>query len=264
MKRVISLVIYGIVGGIIFGLTFSLIVPSLVGMLSNVTALPSSLIEPLLFIILLFEILFRFLDFLAFPSLKFIPTNPESCNFLDREQMDSYTIDLERLGFMQLMDYSWSSNQAFSRFLVHPQQYCFAEIVQLKNKPVFYTIDSHLTQNWLLSIITHKPSSASYVLALTPRHLIKYVISIENSSPSFLFQSLLQWRKQVMSDLKIDLVENLTIEYHLEGQHQIRKEQKRALLKRSVIVARIKMLIFSLNPKTEWLGDYEKSRKKLQ
>lgn len=262
MKRVVSSIGLALVVGILFGLFFALIVSPLLRTLNHFTAIPLSFIEPLLFIIFLFEIVFRFAYLRALPPLRFIPTDPEACEFLDREQIDGYTIDLERLGFVRQSDRSWLFDRAFSRFLVHPEQYCFAEVVQFKTKPVFYTINAHLEQKWILNITTHKPTSGSYGLAYLPRYLVRYIASIEGSSPAVLFKSLLQWREQVMSDLKIDLVRDATLEYHLERQHKTRKKQRKALLKKSMISAHLKMLLFSFNPKTEWLGEYEKFQTK--
>lgn len=218
----------------------------------------------LIIIIFLFEVVLKILWLRNYKKPVFILSQPQNHDFLDLEKFNSYTIDLEKLGFVQLMDCSLASapTQVMGRFLVHPQEYCFAEIYQIKNMPVFYSISSHLEQNWSLIVSIAQPNATSYVFSSQSKNLIKHINDINATSPSILFDILLQWRPKILSKLDINCIQDTSAECHIRWQEQMIQAKKNTLLKKSMILSLIEIIRFNSNPKTEWLGEYKKLRKK--
>jgi hypothetical protein len=118
------------------------------------------------------------------------------------------------------------------------------------------SISCLMEKNWSLAVVNRSVlSSISYAFFRHPRKLFK---KIENVPVNILFQSLLEWREQVCSDLNLELIQDVRSETYFEKQHSNRIDRKNTLLRRSVILALLEIFRFSLNPKSEWLGDYEK------
>ena len=187
---------------------------------------------------------------------------PESTisNFLDRKLLDPDTLALEELGFIRIIEYSVFSDRVIYRVLAQPEQYCFAQVFQMNNISLAVIISSHLERDWSLAIATTKPDANSYVLYRQPKHLVRFMENSKKISPSLLLSSLLQWRQEVMSTLKLNLVRDTTAEYYWEWHYRVQKKQKRKLSKKIMTFALVEMLIFALKPKTEWLEEYEKAR----
>lgn len=193
----------------------------------------------------------------AIPSVKFVPTQAESWQHLNHKELARYTFELEQLGFVQLTDYTSPSIQGMARLFAHPQKFCFAEVGQVINAPMFCSMSCHLEKHWLLAVtnMSLHLSAVSYAFLRRPRNLVK---QFENSSVNVMLQSLLDWREQVTSDLNLAIIQDIRAETYFEKQRSTRIEQRRSLLRKSIIWGLLEISWFSLNPQSEWWGDYSK------
>lgn len=214
-------------------------------------------------LILLLEIVTKLLFLQAMSPLKFVSTQPELWPNLNQDELTHYTSELEQLGFLHLTDYTSPSIQGMARLFAHPQRFCFAEVGQVGNLPMFCSISCRLEKQWVLGVtnISSNPnlSAISYAFLRQPHNLVK---RFENASANLLLQSLLDWREQVSSDLGLELVQDVKAETYFEIERSKRIKQRRFLLRKSIIWGLLEMLWFSLNPKSEWLGDYSKFKVK--
>jgi hypothetical protein len=212
-------------------------------------------------IILLLEIIVKLLLLKSVSPQKFIFTQAELWPHINQDELNRCTLELEQLGFVQLTDYTLSSsNTALARLFAHPDKFCFVEVFQIGNLPMVCSISCLLEKNWSLAVVNRSALSAiSYAFFRQPRKLVK---KIENAPVDILFQSLLEWREQVCSDLNLRLIQDVRSETYFEKQHSNQADRKHVLLRKSVILALLEMFLFSLNPKTEWLGDYSKLKVK--
>jgi hypothetical protein len=211
-------------------------------------------------LILLLEIVAKILFLeLAVPPQKFVFTQAELWPHVNQNELNRYTLELEQLGFIQLTDYTLSSsNKALARLFSHPDKFCFVEVFQIGNLPIVCSISCLLEKNWSLAVVNSSVLSAiSYAFFRQPHKLVR---KIENVPVNMLLQSLLEWREQICSDLNLELIKDVKSETYFEKQHSNRIDRKRTLLRKSVIWSLLEMLWFSLNPKSDWLGDYEKPK----
>lgn len=219
------------------------------------------LLLPILPLVILLEIIVKLLLIRALPAAKFVPIQADSCQFIDQDELTRYTIDLENLGFIRLTDYAVDSTQSMARLFGHPQSHCFAEVGKVANLPMFCTVSSHLEQHWFLGVTNmNSPNSAiSYAFLRQPRTLVK---SLETESVGLLFESLLTWREQILNDLALKPIQTISAETYFEQERNRRIAPRNHLRFKSVIWCLLEMFWFSLNPKSDWLGDYEKVRSK--
>jgi hypothetical protein len=214
--------------------------------------------------IVLLEIIAKFL-FSQMPTSKFVATQAESWHDLNQSELTRYTSELEQLGFVKLNDYTISSSpsKAMIRLFAHPQKFCFAEVAQSSNLPMFCGISCHLEKKWSLAVTNTSSSSKvfafSYAFFRQPRSLVK---QFDHASAELLFKSLLEWREQVSSDLGLELIQDVSAETYFEKEHINAIQRRRSLLRKSVTWTLLEALLFSLSPKSEWLGDYSKFKVK--
>jgi hypothetical protein len=216
------------------------------------------LILPLLFLL---EVVIKILFVqLAVPPLKFISTQPDLWPHLDRDELDRYTFELEKLGFVRLTDYTAPSIQGMARLFGHPQSFCFAEVGHVKSLPIFCTISCQMENNWSLAAVNNPSlSPISYAFFRQPRKLIK---RFDNIQVNLLFKSILEWRDRVAKDLSIEIIQDVSSEAYFEKERINRIDRRNNLIRKSVILSLIEMFLFSLNPQPEWLGDYSKLKVK--
>jgi hypothetical protein len=224
--------------------------------------LPRSLVNfglRLIPFILFNEIVLRLLILSSAKPLKFIATEPEAFGHLDRERLNQQTAELEQLGFVQLSDYTIPGTTAMARLFGHPEQSCFAEVGHVKTLPMFCSISSPLEQDWSLSVTDTKSRpmlrAISYAFLRQPRKLGKI---LDQASPTTMFQTLLEWRSVVTSDLGIAPVPNIQAEVYFENEQRKRTNQRNTLALKSFTWCLLELFWANLNPQTEWLGDYKK------
>lgn len=241
INKPIALFIYSILTNIGFSIHFALVIA---------VVLPQ---------ILFVEIVGKALTLqLVFPSLKFILTQSKLWSHVNQDELNRCTLEIEQLGFVQLTDYTLSSSArpSLARLFSHPDKFCFVEVFQVGNLPMVCSISCLMEKNWSLAVVNRSVlSSISYAFFRHPRKLFK---KIENVPVNILFQSLLEWREQICSDLNLEVIQDVRSEIYFEKQRSNRIDRKRTLSRKSIIWAVLEMFWFSLNPKYEWLGDYEK------
>jgi hypothetical protein len=213
----------------------------------------------LLPLLLFNEIVLRLLILSTIKPIKFIATEPEQFQHLDREKLDRHTAELEQLGFIQLIDYTIPGTTAMARLFGHPEQSCFAEVGHVKTLPMFCSISSPLEQDWGLVVTdaTSRPMlrAISYAFLRQPRKIGKI---LDQASPSRMFQTLLEWRSTVTSDLSIAPVPHIQAEVYFENEQKKRIKQRNTLAFKSFTWCLLELFWANLNPQTEWLGDYKK------
>jgi hypothetical protein len=193
---------------------------------------------------------------------KFIAAGPEQFKHLDREQLDRQTAELEQLGFVQLMDYTSpvpiGGTAPAVRLFAHPEQCCFATVGATTQYPTC-CISSFLEQDWELSVIRVSPrmvGSSLYGFHYQPRQLFKI---LDQASPGTMFQTLLDWRSAVTSNLGIAPVPNHQAEGYFANEQKKRMKHLNTLVfRKSITWCVLKMFWAMLIPQTEWLGDYKK------
>lgn len=210
-------------------------------------------------IILLWEVVAKFLLWQAIAPLKFISTQAEEWTKINQDELNRYTLELERLGFVRLNDYTVQSSQSMARLFAHPEKFCFAEVGQVSNLPMFCSISCALEKHWVLVVTNISANrimnAISYAFQRQPRLTIK---KIDNGTINLIFDSLLDWREQVANDLGLKLIQDVSAETFFKRDRNVRINQRRSLLRKSIIWALLEMLWFYFNPKSEWLGDYSK------
>lgn len=210
--------------------------------------------------VLLLEVVLKLLFLsLTFRSPKFVPAQPEDWKGFNQDKLNDDTSELEKLGFVYLTDYRVLSHRVIARLFAHPQKFCFAELGQHEDFPMFCSISSSLEKQWSVAV-TNMPSFAiSFAFLWQPRGLIKY---FENTSENMMFQALLDLREQVSSDLGLELVQDMRAETYFELERKRTRDRRRSFLYSSVIWRLLKWLWFSLNPQDEYLGAYSKLKGK--
>jgi hypothetical protein len=234
----------------------------LINLILTGIGLPFPIVHLILMIlpqILLLEIVIKLLFILlVFPPLRFIPTQADLWPQIDRYALTGYTSELEQLGFTQVIDYALPGTNGMARLFAHPQNFCFAEVFQVNNLPMRCSISSRLSNNWQLGVVNLSTHSAISVAFLQqPRKLVRL---IDNASGNLLLRSILDWREEVSSELGVELIRDISGDTYFEQQRRNRTETKRLMYGKSITWGLMKMLWFSLNPKSEWLGDYSKFR----
>jgi hypothetical protein len=192
---------------------------------------------------------------------KLIALRPEQFKQLGRENLDRDTAELEQLGFVQLMDFTGPAaiGTGFEmRLFAHPEQCCFATVSGTKQSPTC-CMSSLLEQDWELSVIRTSPrwmGSSLYGFHSQPRWLFKIG---DQASPSTMFQTLLDWRSAVTSNLGIAPVPNRQAEEYFENEQKKRiKHLNTLVFKKSITWCILRLFWAMLIPQTEWLGDYKK------
>jgi hypothetical protein len=213
-------------------------------------------------ILLLLEIVVKILLLQSVAPQKFIFTQAELWPHVNQDELNRYTLELEQLGFVQLTDYTLSSpnQKSLARLFSHPNKFCFVEVFQVGDFPMVCSISCLLEKNWSLAVVNRSILSAtSYAFFRHPYKLFK---KIDDAPVHILFQSLLEWREQVCSNLNLELVQDVRSEVYFDKQRSNHVDRKHTLLHKSVIWALLERFWFFLNPKSEWLGDYSKFKVK--
>lgn len=231
---------------------------------SNLTAIgiPHPIVQLILLVlplVLLLEFILKLLLLSAFRSSKFVPAQPEDWKGFNQDKLNDHTSEFEKLGFVYLTDYTLLSHQCMARLFVHPQKFCFAELGQHEDFPIFCSISCSFEKQWSLAVTNMRPSAISFSFQRQPRGLVKH---LENKSENLMFQSLLDLREQVASDLGLELVQDMRAETYFELERKRTRDRRRSFLYSSVIWRLLKLLWFSLNPQDEYLGSYSKHKAK--
>jgi hypothetical protein len=227
---------------------------------------PLAIVQIVLFflpLVLLVEILTKVLLLRSVSPMKFTPTQAEEWQHLNLEELALYTSELEQLGFVQLMDYTVmpSSHPLVARLFAHPEKYYFAEVGKVGDLPMSCSIACRLENQWSLGVVdrTFTPmlSAISYAFLRQPRSLVK---TFDRVSVTSLLQSLLNWQAEVSSSLDSAVIRDIQAETYFESVQLKRTAQRRTMLCKSVTWSLLEMFWVLLHPRSEWLGDYRRSK----
>lgn len=211
-------------------------------------------------LILLPEVLLKLLLFQAVPPYTSNKTTLENCSHfnVDIDKFKNYCSDLETVGFEKLIDYGVPNSKGMARLFYYPEYNCYAEVAMVEGTSVFCSIVSGFEENWFFAATNHNSSvnlrAISYVFLSLPRTMCK----IFNEEPKALFESFLHWQSEVQNKLSVETIAIAGEEMYFAWERNKREMQRQRLMRKSIIISLIKMFLFSLNPKSEWMGDYPK------
>jgi hypothetical protein len=198
--------------------------------------------------------------------LQFRTADPETLPAaLDHEGLEERTRELEALGFTLEMDYSVDPKlrQAlfgFGRLLAHQQHRCFGVIAQTfpaqgPPSPLRWGIVSYLEDNWRLATSSERSSLLSVVHL--PRDL---GMNLPGLTVAELLRAHLERRQEMMKDLHIAPIPDLTPAAYFEGIRKSLMETRVAMKRRVLLFLIWQWWRVSKLPRYEWLGDYARVR----
>ena len=177
---------------------------------------------------------------------------------LDIQKFHNYSNLLQEIGFKKLTDYTCPSIRGMACLFYYPQHNCYAEVGMLEGHSAFCSIVGGFENDWFFAVTNHNPSinlkAISYVFLTLPRTMCK----IFDEEPKLLFESFLNWQSEVKSKLAVETIAIADEEMYFTWERNKRKMQRQRLMRRSIVLSLIRMFLFSLNPKTEWMGNYPK------
>ncbi len=220
--------------------------------------------------------LFALLTYIKFILVKGLPrewkykthSHPDFISLdPDHEWLHQQTSILKSLGFEKLVDFELegTSNPGLARLLIHPQQYCWAEISQIKatsgemrGETITQTaISSIFDKEWTISSANRAPFSFDGISYIW-RHPRKLRMFLPNISLTEMFENHLRFRQRMLTSLSITLSTDLSWNAYQEAQQHYLEHMKRSLRRKPLLVSMIEATQFELKPKFEWLGDYGK------
>jgi len=193
-----------------------------------------------------------------------IPTEVSSWKKLNRQKLDRYTEELQSLGFVHLMDYTYTSSSfdGMVRLFSHPKEFCFAEIGQVGDLPMFCSISCCLEQRWHIGVTNTPKSSATSIIGFVffrhPRNLRK---QLEIQSAEVLMKAFLAFCQQIQTDLNLEVIQQTTPEFYFEQERQFELQRRDSVARKSIIWSLFEILYFSFNSPSEWLGEYAKIKR---
>jgi len=188
-------------------------------------------------------------------KIRYKPVELESITQIDQAKLRDYSEDLKSLGFNILLDSQQNIN-FFSRIFVNPELCCFAFLMQ--NIDLTCSIECCLEQGWSISInngLPNKFAATGYAFNRLPRAV---KIKIPDATPHQMSQSFLQIRQQMMEDLQVNIISDLSLETYQEIGKQQLQLIKQAIWRKSIIQSRLEHYFYRRSPKLEWYGDYTK------
>jgi hypothetical protein len=236
--------------------------------LTNLLSLPDLMGLTIVVALMLFPLLW-FLGNIKTQMLQALPneTRFKAAEITEYPQLDLFwlkeeTKDLESLGFVQLMDYKVEPGNGFARTFSHPQHNCFAEIGQLftdtKDQPEKYSyMYSSLTQDWDLTTINrqvHRLDATAYIGQHT-KAVRKYHPEVYLDE---LLEQHLSLRKQMLNDLRINVVRDISWSGYINLGQQATIYRKTIMRRKKLLLAMLEATLFEIKPKSEWLGNYAK------
>lgn len=199
---------------------------------------------------------------------EFVAVEPDEFSQLDVKSLQHYTNALESAGFAKLIDFTmvYSKHKpGFARLFFHPQHYCWVEVNQMfllgRLMPVAATIISTLEPDWSLSTTDRKTSG--FLLGLI--YLLSHPRSLWINQPSVTLSKLLerhlQRLRQIANTLTLEVTElsDASPDAYFDFQRRERIKRKQTLQRKNMIVGIAEVLISAVNPKREWMGDYQKA-----
>jgi len=192
-------------------------------------------------------------------EFRCLPTHLEEFSELDLNALFKYTEQLEGLGFIKVVDYKLETANGLSRLFSHSQHSCFADVFQIipvgkEPTPVFCTIHSALEDGWTLSTTIVQPDGIK-TMWRNPKSLWTYH---PNATSAELLQIHLERRQQIVDDLQVHPLTDLSWEFYFIQQQKGTVQRRETLQRKNIVIALIEATLFEMNPQSEWMGDYPK------
>ncbi|MEO0836446.1 MAG: hypothetical protein AAFY16_10790 [Cyanobacteria bacterium J06642_3] len=212
--------------------------------------------------ILFIEVVVKILLFKAVPSLIINKTNLEEHTHLniDIDLFNCNCSEINRIGFKKLVDYTSPSIKGMARLFYYPEYNCYAEVGMLAGTSSFCSIVSGFEQDWFFAATNNNSSTSNKAIAYAFLCLPRIMCKIFNEEPKLLFDSFLDWRSEVKNKLAVEIIAIADEEMYFTWESKKRKMQRQKLMHKSIVISLIKILLFSLNPKSEWMGDYSRTK----
>ncbi len=178
---------------------------------------------------------------------------------LDLEKFHFYCNDLEAMGFKELIDYTCPPMKGMARLFCYPMHNCYAEVGALDGFSASCSIVGRFERNWFFTATNYNGDvnlrAISYAFLCLPQNISKFF----DEEPKALFESFLVWKSEIKDKLAIEENKITDAEMYFSWIRYTREMQRQRLLRKSIIISLREMHLFTLNPKSEWLGDYPKS-----
>lgn len=196
---------------------------------------------------------------------EFVAVEPDEFPQLDVKSLQQYTNALESAGFAKFIDFtviSGKQKSGFARLFFHPKHYCWAEVNQIvlsgRLMPVAVTIISTLEPDWSLSTTDRKTSGFLLGLIYLLGHPRSLWINQPSVTPSKLLQIHLQRLRQIANTLTLEVTElsDASPDAYFDFKRRERIKRKQALQRKNMIFGIAEVLLFAMNPKQEWMGEY--------
>jgi hypothetical protein len=210
----------------------------------------------ILHIVVINEIIGKFIFFRMLKPPIYEPTKVEDWPHFNLDALTYYTNELQSLGFTSLGDYTTSAIRGMIRTFSHSELNCFADVGQLAEQQIFCLISSELESDWAIAVtnIESTPTSraSSYAFTRLPRTIHR---TISNATPTALLQALLNRRSQMIKDLSIQPLKDVSIEMHFcrtrERFFKIRNRLLRSSISWRMLMYLFYKLIFKLKPPSD-------------
>lgn len=196
-------------------------------------------------------------------DLSFVPSRPIDHSWLDAEGFRARLIDLERLGFVPLADFSVTYPKApggLARLLVHAKYCVYAEVNQVRDKgrvtPVSTTLTSILDNGWSVQTTSQEPSAVAIAFMQAKRAVWR---SLPEASADELIQDHVQMRSEVCRDVGVGIGGDGTLERYFELQRADHRARRETLLHTNVVSGIVRGVVAERRPRREWLGEYRPS-----
>ncbi|MBP0000986.1 MAG: hypothetical protein J7641_18640 [Cyanobacteria bacterium SID2] len=190
-----------------------------------------------------------------------LPVEADLWYKIDHQELERYTKELQSLGFIHLMDYTYTSPSFDGRVRLfsHPKEFCFAEVAQTKDIPMFCSMSCFLEQRWIVITSNYSAPASIYALNRRPRDLRTQ--KIETESAEVLMKSLLAFRQPMQANLNLEVIQETTAEFYFEQERQAQLQRQASVARKSLTWTLLEVLYFSFNPPLEWLGEYAKIKR---
>lgn len=217
---------------------------------------PNFFIGLILHIVLINEIIGKFIFLRMLKPPIYEPTKVEDWPHLNLDALTYYTNEFQGLGFTSIGDYTTPAIKGMIRTFSHSELNCFADVGQLAEQQIYCLILSELESDWTIAVtnLESTPTSraSSYAFTRLPR-IIRRTIS--NATPTTLLQALLNRRSQMIKDLSIQPLKDVSIEMHFGRTRERFLKIRNRLLWSSIswrmLVYLFCKLIFRLKPPSD-------------
>jgi hypothetical protein len=220
---------------------------------------PWSGFSPFLLLVVIFIAQFEIVARIAILSIlkhkQPMVTSAEQWPHLDVANLASYTDKLEDLEFRTLLDYNYENEDNLSRLFINRDQSCFADVTQVKNHSMSLVFITVWEQGWVLGVGNTERNpmteAVSRVFLRQPGDIGK---NIQNATADQMFTEFLRMRDQVNSRLNIQPMRFKSKEDYFDLLTERTAKQRKALMRKSMILSQIKIWLATANPKAEYFG----------